>query len=383
MLSIDELELEQRIATGDESERKVASKILGVIDKHHFLLCSILLGNAAASEALPLVLGYMFNEVISIVMSVTFVLFCGEIIPQAFMTGPDQLKIAGRLVPFVRVLMIVMSPISYPLSLLLDKILGKVPHNNFTSDDLKHRINVHRSFVEGADLSESRESFINIEQIDIINGAIEIQQSLVKDIMTPLDDIFSVSDYEVLDNKLLMTLKKKGFSRVPVYKGSNKPQLFGYLMIKQFIGFKVRNPKPIEESEVEIRTPVFTTTETSLLRLIDLFREENSHIAFVLDQTARSRSVFSPDQPHANHNVVGVVTMEDVFEMVLKAEIKDEKDREGSVAFRGVSYIQPGDILRLTRKLGAIELHGHRKKAFKRSMSMFHPQITYGDSEIS
>mmetsp|Transcript_8436 Transcript_8436/g.16795 ORF Transcript_8436/g.16795 Transcript_8436/m.16795 type:complete len:439 (-) Transcript_8436:1017-2333(-) len=378
MLSIDELELEQRIATGTEAERKQASKILGVIDKHHFLLCSILLGNAFAAETLPLIFGMMFNEIISIVMSVVFVLFVAEIVPQAVMTGPDQLKIAGRLVPFVKVLMFVLSPLSYPLSLLLDKILGKVPHSRFTTEDLKHRINVHRSFADEGGSDVSRASLINSEQIDIITGAIDIQVSKVKDLMTPIADIFSISDFDILDRTLLMKLKKKAFSRVPIYKGTNKAQLFGYIMIKQFIGHRLGEPKAIEDSKVEIMTPIFTTSETSLLKLMSQFRTENCHIAFVLDTAStRSRSVHAISEPHAANDVIGIVTMEDVFELVLKAEIKDEKDREGSFAYRGVSYIHPGDALRLTRKLGAIQVMQSKRGAAvsKRSISVYDPHL--------
>jgi CBS domain containing-hemolysin-like protein len=334
MLSIDELELEQRIATGSEEERKQAVKILSVVDKHHWLLVSILLGNAAASETLPIIFGFIFNEIISVVLSVSFVLFCGEIIPQAIMTGPDQIKIAGRLVPFVKVLMYVMAPLSLPLSFLLDKILGKVPGKHFTTQDLKQRINQHRS-SSAASLDHT--TFLNKEQLKMVTGAIELKEKLVKDVMTPLDQVFAVSDAETLDSDLLRKLRKKGHSRVPVYRGDQKDQLFGYMLIEQFIGAKLPRRTSILESDAVIIRAVATTPDTDMLTLMHAFRNAKSQIAFVADPNF----FHSPGELTKIVPTIGIITLENVFEVVIQAEIKDEKDREGSIAYRGVSTINP------------------------------------------
>ena len=46
--------------------------------KHHLLLVSLLLANAACMEALPIFLGYMMADWLAIIISVTAVLFFGE-----------------------------------------------------------------------------------------------------------------------------------------------------------------------------------------------------------------------------------------------------------------------------------------------------------------
>lgn len=48
----------------------------------------------------------------------------GEIIPSAIFTGPDQLKIASWLSTITWVLITVLYPIAYPISIILDKWLG-------------------------------------------------------------------------------------------------------------------------------------------------------------------------------------------------------------------------------------------------------------------
>ena len=63
--------------------------MLPILQKHHLLLVTLLLCNAAAMEALPIFLDAIVPSVLAIVISVTAVLFFGEIIPQAVCTGPN------------------------------------------------------------------------------------------------------------------------------------------------------------------------------------------------------------------------------------------------------------------------------------------------------
>ena len=47
-----------------------------------------------------------------VLLSVTLVLFFGEIIPSAVFTGPSKLRIAAAFKPFVDVLLLLLSPVS-------------------------------------------------------------------------------------------------------------------------------------------------------------------------------------------------------------------------------------------------------------------------------
>lgn len=124
LASIDRLSLEIE-ARGDEKAKKQADKIFPVIERHHWMLVTLLLCNAGAMEALPLALDKLVPAWAAIVCSVTGVLIFGEIIPQSFCTGPSQIKIAVVMCPIVTVLMYVTSPISWPIAKLLDKLMGE------------------------------------------------------------------------------------------------------------------------------------------------------------------------------------------------------------------------------------------------------------------
>lgn len=90
LASIDRLTLEID-AKEDIKAHKIAVRIFNVIDRHHWMLVTLLLVNALCMEIMPIYLVKICPEAIAIVLSVTLILLFGEIIPQAVCTGPAQL----------------------------------------------------------------------------------------------------------------------------------------------------------------------------------------------------------------------------------------------------------------------------------------------------
>lgn len=126
LLGIDPIELELRAESEVQSaDRDAARSIRRVTSKHHWLLCTLLLVNAFASEALPLCLNQVVGFRLGLGVSVVCVLLFGEILPSALFTGPRRVRLAAKSVPFVNALMWVTSPISWPLAYGLDKMIGQ------------------------------------------------------------------------------------------------------------------------------------------------------------------------------------------------------------------------------------------------------------------
>ena len=124
MLSLDPLMLTIKLrASRDELERQQAKLLLPLVQQHHRLLVSLLLLNSISNEALPLFLDKIVPGYMAVILSVTLVLFFGEIIPSAIFTGPKQISIAASLVPLVRTIMLILSPVGYPVAKLLDFFL--------------------------------------------------------------------------------------------------------------------------------------------------------------------------------------------------------------------------------------------------------------------
>ncbi|MBA0608723.1 hypothetical protein Godav_020912, partial [Gossypium davidsonii] len=125
LMSLSLVDLEVVIKAGEPQDRKNAEKILPIVKNQHLLLCTLLIGNALAMEALPIFLDSLLSEWCSILISVTLILAFGEIIPQA-VCSRYGLSVGAKLSVLVRFIVIVLFPVAYPISKqLLDLLLGK------------------------------------------------------------------------------------------------------------------------------------------------------------------------------------------------------------------------------------------------------------------
>jgi metal transporter CNNM len=114
-MSIDPLFLAIKVRSGTEEEKIQAAKVLPLVRQHYRLLVTLLLLNSLENQALPIFLEPLDSPLVAVLLSVTFILFFGEIIPSAVFTGPDQMKISAKLVPLVRVVMVLFTPLAWPI----------------------------------------------------------------------------------------------------------------------------------------------------------------------------------------------------------------------------------------------------------------------------
>jgi metal transporter CNNM len=77
-------------------QRQYAMRVFSLIRNHHLLLVTLLLWNAAAFESLPIFLDKLVPSYVAIILSVTFILIFGEVLPQAICTGPKRLYIGAQ-----------------------------------------------------------------------------------------------------------------------------------------------------------------------------------------------------------------------------------------------------------------------------------------------
>jgi CBS domain containing-hemolysin-like protein len=123
-MTLDPLDLRIKIrASVDTEERENAAQLLPLVEDHHRLLVTLLLADAVFYETMPLFLDNLFPSWAAILISVTVLLVVGEIIPSAIFTGPEQLRLAGRLTPLMTFFLKFFYPIAYPLIWLLDSLV--------------------------------------------------------------------------------------------------------------------------------------------------------------------------------------------------------------------------------------------------------------------
>lgn len=143
LLSYDPNTLKVIMEGGKPAQAKSAKAVLPLVRHHHLLLVTLLLCNAGVNESLPLFLDDLVpSPIYAILISVTAVLMFGEVIPQA-LCSKHGLRIGSFFSPFVWFLIAVTFPLSYPLSRLLDLLLGADHSAFFRRAELGALVQIH------------------------------------------------------------------------------------------------------------------------------------------------------------------------------------------------------------------------------------------------
>jgi len=123
-MSISKTEMQIWVNSESEYERKVARPILDILNNHHMLLSTLLLSNSLCLEALPIFLDKIVPSYMAIIISTCAVVVFGEVLPQAYCTGPHKTTIGYFFAPLVRFLQFVLYVFVAPMTYVLDNWLG-------------------------------------------------------------------------------------------------------------------------------------------------------------------------------------------------------------------------------------------------------------------
>ena len=288
-------------------------KLVPLLNKHHWLLVTLLVMNAAAMETLPILLDELVPSYVAIIMSVTLVLIVGEIIPQALCTN-RPLLIGAFFAPFIRLLMIVTAPVSYPMSRLLDWILAD-NGNRFLlkKTELHALVDLH---------SERQGGHLKADEVTILKGALGYSERPVSEIMTPLQQCFCVELHRVLDFTLLNEIFKSGYSRFPVFDNTllATDNIVGLLIVKDLILLDPEEETPVSTILQCYPHPIEKVFPDSHLKeLLQIMKSGRAHMAIVHD-------IINEGDGDPYRVNLGIVTLEDVIESILDMEIEDESD---------------------------------------------------------
>ena len=313
-------------------------------------------------EALPIYLDAIVPSAYAILISVIAVLFFGEVIPQAVWTGPQQIKIGAYLAPVIQGLKIALGIVAYPIAKILDVVLGEHMTTRYTNNDLKALIELHTLHTletiekEGThkDDIEHKQGLMPY-QSRMIKSVIDSRFSSVTKIMIPSSKIFSLNIWTNIDNRIAKKIMKAGYSRIPVYEANDKNKIIGIMLIKTLIGLGLTEAKSISwlvnEGLVVLRKPIFVSPDEDFETLLHQFSIGKSHMAIVSDDpnslmeygnkryedVAGELSFHNQEpldkatDPLINESikspkVLGLLTLEDLIEYIIKVDIHDEGD---------------------------------------------------------
>lgn len=171
------------------------------------------------------------------------------------------------------------------------------------SDDPQSRQDIKIILREAAE-----RSIVDSDTLNILEGALQVSEMQVRDIMIPRAQMISIHLNESLKDYLPKIIAS-AHSRFPVM-GEGQDEVLGIMLAKDLLPL-ILNEERAEFSLKEILRPTTFVPESKRLNvLLREFRATRNHMAIVVDEFG---------------GVAGLVTIEDVLEQIV-GEIEDEHD---------------------------------------------------------
>ena len=305
-----------RLKAMAEKGNKKAELALSLEEKYDKLISTILIGNnivniAGASIGTLLFVKIMNGDqetgaALSTVVVTVVVLIFGEVTPKSIAKDSPE-KFAMFSSPFLRVLMVVLTPINFLFS-QWKKLISKIFK---VSEDTKMSQEELLLLVEEV----QQEGSIDESEGELLKNAIEFRDQVAEDILTHRTDLEAVS-VDTDKEEVARVFTQSRFSRLLVYE-ENIDNIVGVLNIKDFYMNSGITDKPLQEV---MTPPIFIHQSEKIRDLLNQLRAAKTHIAVVVDEYG---------------GTLGIVTMEDILEELV-GEIWDEHD-EVQESFKALS----------------------------------------------
>uniref|UniRef100_A0A8C1UJQ1 Metal transporter n=1 Tax=Cyprinus carpio TaxID=7962 RepID=A0A8C1UJQ1_CYPCA len=308
LMALDPMELRIVQSCGTSKEKKYARKIEPIRSKGNYLLCSLLLGNVLVNTTLTILLDDLIGSGLgAVVASTVGIVIFGEIVPQA-LCSRHGLAVGANTIMLTKFFMLLTFPLSFPVSKLLDCILGQEIGTVYNREKL----------VEMLKVTEPYNDLVK-EELNIIQGALELRTKTVEDVMTPLSNCFLIHTDAVLDFNTMSEIMESGYTRIPVYD-TELSNIVDILYVKDLAFVDPDDCTTLKTVTKFYNHPVhFVFHDTKLDAMLEEFKKGKSHLAIV-------QKVNNEGEGDPFYEVLGLVTLEDVIEEIIKSEILDESD---------------------------------------------------------
>ncbi|XP_053266814.1 metal transporter CNNM4 isoform X2 [Pleuronectes platessa] len=308
LMALDPMELRIVQSCGTEKEKNDARKIEPIRRKGNYLLCSLLLGNVLVNTTLTILLdGLIGSGLGAVVASTVGIVIFGEIVPQA-LCSRHGLAVGANTILLTKFFMLLTFPVSFPVSKLLDVLLGQEIGTVYNREKL----------VEMLKVTEPYNDLVK-EEMNMIQGALELRNKTVEDVMTPIGNCYMIQADAVLDFNTMSEIMESGYTRIPVYD-DERSNIVDILYVKDLAFVDPDDCTTLKTITKFYNHPVhFVFHDTRLDAMLEEFKKGKSHLAIV-------QKVNNEGEGDPFYEVLGLVTLEDVIEEIIKSEILDESD---------------------------------------------------------
>ncbi|VDK23226.1 unnamed protein product [Taenia asiatica] len=312
IMTLDVMFLEILIEAGNENEKKMATAVLPVRRHGNLIICSLTLANVIVNVIISMLSDKLIGgTALAIFFASAGILLFGEILPQAA-CNRFSLIISYHTIFFTKLIMLLTFPIGFPISLVLNKLLGEDMGRTMNKSKLAELIKQHEHL-----------GFVHKDELNIITGALNMDQRKAKSIMTPIGNVYMLPYNALLDYETTNDIISHGFTRIPIYKDDRR-NITSVLNVKDLAFVDPKEKLSVSTICNFYNRPFMRVgAGTTLKSLFDMFRKESTHFAVVYEEEGSEHQM-----------VVGIVTMEDVIEEILQEEIFDETDIINDTASR-------------------------------------------------
>ncbi|KAJ6115001.1 hypothetical protein N7486_000779 [Penicillium sp. IBT 16267x] len=299
----DEIYLRVIELSGEPADQQNAKKVIALLKRgKHWILVALLLGNAITSEALPVVLDQFLDGGLAVLASTALVVIFSDVIPQS-VCARHSLKVGAYMVPYVSRFMEIIAPIAWPIAKLLDHLVGDHDTTGYTRSGLKALFSLHRVLGHP-------EERLHSDEVKIVHGALGMIDRSVTRIMTPIEEVYSLSADTVLDEYTIDRIRIQGHSRILVHAPNNRMDILGVFVTKKLMKY---NPKLCKRvCDFDWSSIPTIHSRTNCLNVLKIFQEDTYYMVLV---TQKERNL-----------VLGIVTREDILEELIGEDILDEFD---------------------------------------------------------
>jgi putative hemolysin len=309
----------------DEGKTK-AKKAIFVIDNFDKTLTTILIGNnvvniAIATISATVLLSVFQNDptlanIVNTIGVTTLILIFGELLPKSSAkVNADQLAFLYG--PIMFTLIKLFTPVIFLLKPLNNRRPRGMSEGSSTYSDAELETLIEQLEEEGS---------LGEERADMIQSVLDLDNTVVEDIMTPRVDCVMIDVNDTIE-KLETIFIETGYTRIPVFQ-EDKDKVIGKVHFKDLMQAMFTGKKGIIADYV---TDILYVPETMTVdKLIAELQRNQQHIAVVTGEYG---------------GTAGIVTMEDALEELV-GEIFDEHDEETSpfIELENNQYIIHGDF---------------------------------------
>nr|XP_046230442.1 metal transporter CNNM3 isoform X1 [Scatophagus argus] len=306
LLWLDPVELYVLHSCGSEEEKRAAKRLEPIRRRGNFLTCSLLFLCVVGHSVLGVLLYRVLGCIASAVFTSGFLIFfLAELAPHILCSGYG-FQLAPALTWLAQVCMVLTCPLSCPLGLILDLALRR----DISTCGIRERtMEMIRTSVNDPYSEFVKEEFSR--------GM--LRSKTVEDILTPLKDCFMLPSSAVLDFSTMSEIMQSGYTRVPIYE-EERSNIVEILYVKDLALVDPEDCTPMTTITKFYNHPLhFVFNDTKLDAMLEEFKKGNSHMAIV-------QKVNNEGEGDPFYEVLGLVTLEDVIEEIIKSEILDESD---------------------------------------------------------